>query len=337
MAISKIFAYLVHPGKKKTNVINTSANEISQKGSLHDMLNDIFSAKPDSRDFEVTFNHTIEGKKQNDCRDLMCQFQANPTIENGELIANRLQRCTDDRSGVGLLFLIIGQYELKHRLVVSRFPTDKAILAEVAEEKLEVEFLEQVFIKKFSAYKALLIEHSNPSAGFWSGIATDRQAGGYGENISDYWINGFLNADFSETPSQGTKRLVMALRDVAKKNPNLEVKTEIASAITSAARIFKDKVISIDSFCEHFRFSESTKGSLKSHLSKASLYTKTFKFDNNEFKKRAPYRTLEIDNGAILTAPSDNFEEVFSQSQINDEKVEYTTIGRVKDHRIARK
>lgn len=337
MAITSIHAYLIHAGKNNPSAKAISANEIPKSGKLFDMLNAIFMAQPDVRDFEITFNPTAAGVKQNDCRDLMVAFQTNPTKESGQEIAKRLQLCTDNRSGIGLLFLIAGQHGLKHRLVVSRFPTDKAILAEIEEGGLAVEFLEQVFIKRLSAYKALLLEHANPTSGFWNGIATDRQAGGSAENISDYWIGDFLNADFSETPAAGTKRLAQVLRKAIKENPNLNVKSEIASATTLAASTFQGKSTSIEQFCNHFGFSDGTKKTIQNFLSKPGLFTKVFQFDGKEFKDMAPYRTVEIDNGAILTAPSDEFDKVFSVREKANHEVEYVTVGKVRDQRLARK
>jgi hypothetical protein len=45
---------------------------------------------------------------------------------------------------------------------------------------------------------------------------------------------------------------------------------------------------------------------------------------------------VEIENGAILTAPSGDFNKVFQVTQKNGGVVEYSTSGRVSDERIAR-
>ncbi|WP_242124460.1 hypothetical protein [Sphingobium sp. Sx8-8] len=306
-------------------------------GSLFEMLNEIFQGDPRPQDFDITFNPDVEGSQTNKCRDLLIGFQESPTLERGALLADRLQKVTDNRSGIGLLFLLHGKQGLKERVVVSRFPTDQAILAEVDSDGLAVEFLEQVFIKRLSAYKALMLEHGSPRDGFWSGVATDRQAGRSGEHISEYWLRDFLNADFTETPAAGTKRLAAALKKAIKINPNLDVKGQIASASSLAPTAFDGKTISIDDFCNHFGFNQSAKDTIKSQLSKPGLFLKKFKFDPAEFKKIAPYRTVELNTGAILTAPNDEFEEVFTAVSSADGQVEYTTRGRVNDQRLAKK
>jgi hypothetical protein len=306
-------------------------------GKLFNMLNDIFSGDASSRDFQVTFNSGAAGAQVNDCRDLMVSFQSRPTLVNGRKIATRLQAATDGRSGIGLLFLLSGIHGLKQRMVVSRFPTDQAVLAEVGSGGLDVEFLEQVFVKRLSSYKALMLQHKSPAAGFWSGVATDRQAGQSGEHISEYWLKDFLDADFSETPAAGTRRLATALRQALRANPSLSVKSEIAHASSLAPSALAGKPTSISDFCNHFGLSKAAKETIVAQLSKASLAAKSFKFDPKEFRAVAPYRTVEMNTGAILTAPNDDFENVFSTRKTKDGDVEYTAKGRVSDQRLTRR
>lgn len=200
-----------------------------------------------------------------------------------------------------------------------------------------MEFLEQVFIKRLSSYKAIRLEHKVPSSAFWKGVATDRQAGQSGEHISEYWLKDFLDADFSETSAAGTRRLATALKQALKKSPNLSVKTEIAHASSLAPAAFEGKATTIDEFCAHFGFSKATRETIRSQLTKPSLSGKMFTFDAKEFKTVAPYRTVEMSNGAILTAPNEEFESVFETEDVSDGVVRYITEGRVSDQRLARK
>jgi hypothetical protein len=270
VSITKAFAYLIPPGRGVAKPPLISSNEISAgTGKLYAMLDGIFAGDAGPHDFEITFNPS-GGSQQNECRTLLLAFQAVPTIATGLSLAQRLQQVTDNRSGIGLLFLLTGDHGLKKRLVVSRFPTDQAVLADTSAGGLAVEFLEQVFIKRLSSYKALLVEHATPKDGFWKGVATDRQAGRSGEHISEYWLKEFLDADFSETPAQGTRRLARALKDAVKGDPSLSVKTEIAHASSLAPAAFLGKSLSISDFCDHFGFSTAAKETIKGSLPKPS-------------------------------------------------------------------
>lgn len=326
-------AFLVHPAKN-TAAPALSGETLPNSGKLFELLADIFHASPEDKDFEVTFYPNASGAQQNDCRDLIVAFQADPTLENAEAIAARLQTCTDNRSGRGLLFLMAGQHGSKFRVTISRFPANQAIMADTAAGNLNVQFLEQVFIKRMSAYKAIMLQDVNPSSGFWIGMATDRQAGGTPENISSYWIDDFLLADFSETPKAGTRRLAEALKQAVRANPVMSVKSEIAAAISLAPSVFSNKQTSIDDFCQHFGLSRDAVDSIRAQLSKPALSSKNFKFDSKEFKKKVPYRTVEMESGAILTAPTDQFDKVFEVKELKSGLVEYTAKGKVADQRM---
>lgn len=334
MATVSIHAFLVHPGKNDDDPEELSGNPLVGPSKLFDMLADIFHAQPEERDFEIAFRPADSGAQQNDCRDLILAHQSDPTEETAEAIAARLQAVTDNRSGMGLLFVMTGQHGTKMRTVISRFPANEAILAEVAEEGLDVEFLEQVFIRNLSAYKAVLIEHADPPSAYWDGFATDRQAGGSPENISSYWLNDFLAADFKETPKAGTRRLAEALKRAVRANPVLSIKSEIASAVSLAPNALGDKTTSIDEFCEHFGLSEDARDTIRSQLAKPVLASKSFKFDVQEFKKKVPYRTVELKNGAMLTAPSGDFQRVFDVEEMDNGKVRYSTTDRIADERV---
>lgn len=337
MPITKAFAFLIAPGKGSGAVPAISNKEIViGANKLSVMLSGVFVDDPGPHDFEITFNPAPDGKQGNECRDLMLAFHASPSAATGLLIAQRLQLVTDKRSGTGLFFLIVGNNGLKQRVVMSRFPTDQAIRADVSSGSLDVEFLEEVFIKRLSSYKAALFEHPTPPAGFWKGHATDRQAGQSGEHISEYWLKEFLNADFSETPAQGTRRLATALKDALKSNPSPSVKTEIAHASSLASGVFQSKALTIEDFCKHFGLSNAAQDAVKAALPKPSLFGKKFTFDSAQFKIVAPYRTVEMNTGAILTAPNDDFEKIFEQTQANG-VIEYKTRGKISDQRLSKK
>lgn len=332
-----VHTFLVHPGKNQDPAPIISGKAVNNAGKLTDLLLRIFHAQPEPRDFEIAFRHASNGTKQNDCRDLILAYQLKRSLKEGHAIAERLQAVTDRRSGMGLLFVMTGQHGSKFRTVISRFPANEGILAEVDASGLDVEFLEQVFIKQMSAYKSVLVEDAHPPSLYWTGFATDRQAGAAPENISSYWIDDFLNADFAETPKAGTRRLADALKKAVKANPDLTIKEEIAAAVSLAESVFKCKSLSIEQFCKHFGLSKQSTESIINQLPKQSLAKKTFKFDAAEFEKTVPYRSVEMKSGAILTAPAGEFESVFDMTLEKGGAVRYSTVGQIADQRIAKR
>jgi hypothetical protein len=134
-----IHTYLVHPGKgvKDPNAVNGANVKLS--GSMFNLLEGIYNRSEEECVLDIIFKPN-NGVQQNDCRDLVCAYVANPTIDAGRAIAERLQTHTDRRPGLGLLFLIVGKETREHKVVLSRFPTDSAILVEENPKSLDDRF-----------------------------------------------------------------------------------------------------------------------------------------------------------------------------------------------------
>ena len=175
MPIEHIHTYLVDPRKGADEHSPISGNAVPASGKLFGLLNDIYTKSDSECDIAISFNHASDGSQQNQCRNLFIDYVRGPTVDKGRHIADRLEKVTTHRSGLGLLFLIAGKEGHDHKFVISRFPADSAILAEEVQRKLSVEFLERVFMKKATAYKAAVYKHSSPPEGFWFGLAIDKQ------------------------------------------------------------------------------------------------------------------------------------------------------------------
>jgi hypothetical protein len=303
---------------------------------MFSLLENIYKTSETECDIDIAFRPADDGAQTNPCRDLIVSYLANPTLDTGKLIAERLETLTDMRSGLGLMFLIAGKEGRDHKIVISRFPTDSAILADENQHALTVQFLERVFMKSKFSYKAVAYRGSSLRGDFWTGRAIDKQIGDQRGGLSNYWIADFLKSDFSITPAAGTRRLADALRAAAKKS-NLDVKNEIASAVTLAGNL-RPQQISIVEFEEHFHLSGAAKQAINSELKSPLLAQERFRFDVAEFKLVVGYRSIEIDNGGILTAPSSEFDRVFERRVINaaQNEVRYSTQGKVVGEKLTK-
>jgi hypothetical protein len=300
---------------------------------LFELLDGIYSRAEQECEIDIIFKPTDDGVQQNSCRDLICTYLGDPTLMIGRAIAERLETQTDKRSGLGLLFLIAGREGHEHKIVISRFPTDSAILVEENPRTLDVEFLERVFMKNKTSYKAVMYRDSSLRGGLWSGKAIDKQISLAGES-SDYWIAYFLMSAFKVTPVQGTRRLGTALREAAKTS-DIDVKQEIIAAATLAGRLGR-QTMSINDFEQRFNLSSAAREAIGKELKSPRLADERFEFVAPEFNDLLAFRSKELSNGAMLTAPSANFDDVF-QEEIVDEAthvVKFTTQGMVINEKL---
>lgn len=333
MPIEHAHTFLVHPGKNATVAPDIDGVAVPLRGGIFNLLNGIYMNSDAECEIAFSFSMQEGGKQQNVCRDLIVQYVDSPTLPNGRKIAARLYEQTDKRSGLGLLFLVQGREGRRHKLVLSRFPTDSAILADQQDGKLAVEFLERVFMKSKTSYKAAVLEDSSLTAGFWNGRAVDKQSG---SDASRYWIQDFLLAEFLVTPESGTRRLAVALHNAAMKSGEILVKTEIASAVTLGGKLGPTQT-SIQEFANRFSLSNEAISAIRAQLPSDQSMTDRFNFVATEFNKHVGYRFVELDNGAMLSTAATKFDDVFKQEDLGGtaSRVKFTTIGQVTNERVA--
>lgn len=292
------------------------------------MLDGIYQKSDDECNIDISFNHNEMGTQQNDCRDLLIRYTRDPTVSHGRDIAERLQAVTTNRSGLGLLFTIVGTEGREHKLVVSRFPADSGILAEEDDQSLSVEFLEKVFMKSATSYKAAVYRGTSISSHFWDGMAVDKQINSGVLTISNYWIKEFLASDFKTTSAAGTRRLAIALRTALRKTEDLSIKEQL----TAAARLASNqhgRTTSISSFSRNVGLSNEAQERLKQQLPSESLFTERFTFSRDEFVKHVAFQSVELDNGGILMADASDFDEVFHTEPLDGDRKRFITQGRI--------
>ncbi len=334
--IEAIHSFLVHPAKHQEEQPEISRSIIEATGQLYSMLQAVFERAPEECDIDIVFCSNKSGEQQNDCRECLVAYAQNPTLSNGHALAIRLQRVTTHRSGMGLLFLMKGNLNGTHAIVVSRFPADQGILAEEHEEDLTVEFIERIFMKNAKAYKSAIYTSDSLEVGFWVGKAVDRQISGPRE-LSDYWIREFLSSELSTTSAAGTKRLALALRNAVKMTQNLDIRRELVSVAT-LLRGHDGRTSSARGFIERLGLTEPAVTALESAYIRPDLMDETFRFDSEEFDKHAHYRAVELDSGAMLVAEDADFDRVFSSEILStaEKRIRYTTEGKIVDERLRR-
>ncbi|MEW6451174.1 MAG: hypothetical protein AB1490_11020 [Pseudomonadota bacterium] len=334
LSVQYIHAFLVHPGKGAAKGAQIVGTTVPLAGGMFDLLDGIYVKSDRECDVDITFSPTVDGKQQNDCRDLVVAYLGKPDIPKGRKIAERLAAHTDGRSGLGLLFLIAGKVGRERKIVLSRFPTDSAIYVDENPNALSVQFLERVFMKNKTSYKAVVYQHASLQGGFWSGRAIDKQLNPLSGEPSNYWISDFLRSDFTTTPAAGTRRLALALRDAAKK-ASLSIKQELTAAGTLAAGLGGQR-LTINDFGNRLGLSQSAKNAIANELKSSQAMQEVFQFDAVTYKSLVAYKSVELNNGALLTADTEKFDRVFQQEPVGgrDGEVKFTTKGKVVDEKL---
>lgn len=330
MEISSIFTFLVHPGKKEDTQPEIGGASLPLEGKLFHLLSNVFNRATEDCNIDIAFTAPSDGTQVNARRQEIMSLIQSEDINQARAIAQHLQSVTTHRSGLGLLFIVLGKEDSKERAYISRFPADIGIVAEETSTVLSVELLERVFMKNTVSYKAVVFDGDNYDSGFWKGKAIDKQVNNKAVAISGYWIRDFLLSDFFTTSAQGTRRLAVAIKSTIEQTADMEIKEELTAAAT-LARSLDGVYIDMDNFAERFGLSGKTQNALVMTLKDPNLRFDQFRFSSREFYMHVRYRSLQIDNGAMLTAPVGKFDEVFSQQHVADDgsQIIFSTRGTI--------
>jgi hypothetical protein len=333
MELQTIHCFLVHPAKHDAESPSIGGASVPKRGKLFTMLKKVFDDAEGECQTDISFNQNAGGKQQNDTRDLLLAYIKSQHVDDGRNIALRLQGVTNLKSGLGLLFLMVGQSDGEAKLVISRFPADQGILAEEQKDRLTVEFLEKVFMKSATSYKSAVYVGKLADGDFWTGRAIDKQIN-Y-QQLANYWIGGFLASDLRTTGATGSRRLAMALRDAMQSVADPAAKVEIAAAVTLSGSVTGQTMSAAD-FCKRFGLSSIATDAVIKGIKHESLMAEHFQFDLDEFKQHISFRTVELNNGGVLTADASKFDDVFTQEIVENEKneVRFTTQGQIIDQRL---
>ncbi|MEP2758842.1 MAG: hypothetical protein ABJP66_07210 [Hyphomicrobiales bacterium] len=335
MPIESIHTYLVHPNKKNVDAQAIVGSEVPHEGDMFALLKNVYEKADAECKIGIAFNRGADGAQVNARRDMLTAYAAAPSVASGHLLADNLATVTTRRSGLGLLFLIKGTEGHQHKVVISRFRANNGVVVNEAADMLTVEFIDRVFMKNAHSYKAVVYQHASLQAGFWSGMAVDKQINSQDLETSDYWVKDFLLSDFVTSPAFGTRRLAVALKKAIKATEDLNIKQQITAAATLASNLGTE-ALNVNDFCNRYGFLDETKAAVIKQLDRADLAGDNFLFDPHEFAQQLPYRTIELDNGAMLTANSASFDNVFEQDQLGDDakNVRYSTVGGIVSEKL---
>jgi hypothetical protein len=66
----------------------------------------------------------------------------------------------------------------------------------------------------------------------------------------------------------------------------------------------------------------------------AGVAEEQFRFDMDEFKSHIGYRSVELNNGGMLTAETDEFENVFHKEDAGSGRVRFSTEGKIVNEKL---
>jgi hypothetical protein len=115
--------------------------------------------------------------------------------------------------------------------------------------------------------------------------------------------------------------------------------TKTKEEITAFCRLLpglKRKVVSAKGILDRFQVSAETQRQIKSRFRRVALFDEAFQFAPDELAKFLAFTTVELSNGGLLTAATNEFDKVFTRETVNSSKdiVRFSTQGSIVDQRF---
>nr|EES53780.1 MAG: hypothetical protein UBAL3_49470009 [Leptospirillum ferrodiazotrophum] len=190
-------------------------------------------------------------------------------------------------------------------------------------------------MKSATSYKAAVYSGSSFDKDFWKGFAVDKQINSAESSISNYWIRDFLRSDFLTPGEAGTRRFAIAVRDAMNRSTNMQVKEDIA-ALHHLMSGMPNRVVNAKGILDQFHISQATQEEIKKHFPHTKLFGENFQFVPTEFLKHISLQTVELDNGGLLTAATERFNDVFKREPVesSNDTFKYSTKGKIVNQRF---
>lgn len=327
MPLTQAHSFLVHP-RERTDEQNTiNGTDVPATESLWAQLAELYARASDECKIGITFQRAGDGQQVNPRRDLLVDYVQNRDLERGRQIANHLRQATTRRSGIGLLFLLLGT-EPSATLVIARFAMNEGVLAkEQPDGPLQVQFVREIFMKNHLAYKSVVYAGPAVQGAFWRGKAVDKQLKATNSS-SDYWIREFLLSELETPGPAGTKRFAKALRAAINNTEDVAIKGEL----TSAAHLLRNQggnIVTPLELVENLGLTSGAIDALTRALPRKDILHASFAFDREEFDRHVGFRYVQLDNGARLIADDEAFNEIFQEQELTDDRRRFSTEGRV--------
>ncbi len=334
MEITNLYSFIAQIGKGDPNlkIDMRQGTTITPDTSVFHLMEQILAKSGKDCDVPVAFTPE-NGRQENAVRTMITALMRNPGLTQCLPLVRRLASYTTNVSGIGLAFFVIGKDDSNKVLLISRFPAEHGITTEPSTRRLSVEYVENVFMRNSYRYKAVLYRGSALNTDFWDGFAVDKQIAQTGKELSDYWVRDFLESELKLTPERGSEMLAKLIKDTIAASQDAGIIQQLLSCVTLATNL-NGKSLSVKAFCTRFNLGEAVRTELISRLPNQTMADKQFIFSQEEFCKYARYRTVSLDNDAVLSAPADRFEKIWRHDKDEDGKSRFSTVGQIREQKI---
>ncbi len=304
MKLVRIHAYQLAPRRTATAPAAVVGGKFPISTAIRSSLDNLFAQSGLAAEAQVDFRpasgttigaHTV--------RRLILRFSfggASTAANASRLLSEKLADSMDYRSPSTLLMMTCLKNGSQRRTIMWAFPQESGFQFRSDTTGARIRLLQDIFSHSSRLRKAALFEGRNRRSAFVSGRIIDHQAVGSSGAGADYWIDKFLECQFSLSGVMGTRRLAGYLRAAHDSLDSQADKDQVFSTIL-AVRTSPTKNWTYQRVANRF-LTGAAQGEFLSRIP-AHQRTLAFSFDRDEFEKRLNFRVFQTERGIYISAP----------------------------------
>ena len=305
----QIHAYEVIPQRLQKNKSDPRGGPFKAGANIKKVLAKYLKSSRLEKRPEVGFKiagASVQGLKAHEVRGNILNycFGQSSTANKAALgLAKKLSMSMDDRTPYSLLLLIAYKDQSKpnvRRLVLWAFPKDQAFQFSASKGTAEIKIPKDIFSRNSVIKKGALFEGIKSDASFLHGYVIDQQAQNTTSEAAAYWVNKFLDCEFSLTGIAGTRLLAKTLRATYEGLMVQSDKNQITDSI-SAAFISRKPKRSLQSYADEYLTGDAKKKFIE--LSPRESIDTKFDFVKSEFEEKVMLRVFRLEDEVVVSAP----------------------------------
>jgi hypothetical protein len=221
-------------------------------------------------------------------------------------LARQLSRAMDERS-LECLLLVAAYKEQGNdgrQVAAWIFPQDEAFrFSPGGNANSDIELLTDIFSRTSGLRKMALFVGKDIKSHFLTGQVLDYQQGRR-DDVSDFWIERFLDAKLAITPAAGTKVLAEALRNASKASDLTIVERRQVHAVALALHTMPQDSLSLEGVANQFLTGKAKEVFLAT-AENDETRTSIFKLDRAALQQRLKVRNFQLPEDVWVSAPID--------------------------------
>ena len=319
--------YIVTPRKGRNNTLFSPRinGERIQISEVPKIIATYFHFDPSVYPIGIIFSSS--GPKVNEVRNQIRTLASGSETEResaAQFLAEHLAASMDNKSKPGLFLVLCGDRDNFHRVVIWIFNQDITL---TRRDKV-LQQIDEAYPTELGYVKIAFFEDIDSNESFWKGKIEDKVNRSIIKQAADYWISDFLKANVDVTPPYGTRMISGVIQQIIDKSDSLDEKAQIIEAFEAYKNNY-DTPLSVNDFAQRFLPAPISEKFKDIFSSLGDCDTK-FKLDVELAEKLIGYESFILDNGIIITGPSEMINKFVDQSSENS----FTISGKLIDQRL---